>query len=66
MSENFDFSLLELAAIYTALDNYIYKLEKLSITNNDIKLKGELMSAKGAQKKIRNIYVSKNGPLDYL
>lgn len=65
MSNKIDLSILELAVIYTSLDNYISKLEKIAV-NDDIKLKGEIEITKQAQKKIKEIYLSQNGHPDYL
>ncbi|MCC8097117.1 MAG: hypothetical protein LIO44_00840 [Eubacterium sp.] len=66
MSDNLNLSLLELAAIYNALDNYIFKLEKLAVNDDDIMLRGEILTSKEAQQKIKENYLSKNGPADCL
>ncbi|MCD8090532.1 MAG: hypothetical protein LUD81_07940 [Clostridiales bacterium] len=66
MSDNLDLSLLELVTIHTALDNYIFKLEKLAADDDDIMLRGEISTSKEAQQKIKEYYLSKNGSSDYL
>lgn len=60
------FTLPELVVTYTALRERCERLEELYSQNEDIKLRGEIEFTKSALQKIKNIYLSQNGNLDYL
>lgn len=60
------FSILELAVIYSALNERFERLEKLHKSNDDIKLKGEIELTNRSMTKVKDMYLSLGGDIQYL
>ena len=60
------FSILELAVIYRALNERFERLEKLHKSNDDIKLKGEIELTNRSMTKVKDMYLSLGGDIQYL
>lgn len=60
------FTLLELAVMYTALQERCERLEQLYSQDNDVKLYGEIQSTKSALDKTKHIFISTGGKSDLL
>lgn len=55
------FNLLELAALDTALSQYIETLKKLNVSD-DVKIVSEIQISESALKKVKKLYQSAHGP----
>lgn len=65
MSDNI-ISMIEFAVIYSSIAERLQRLESLAINDDDVKLKGEIISSKSALKKVETLYLSTGGNLDDL
>lgn len=61
-----DFTILELAVMYTALKERHERLQKLFTNDNDVKLEGEIESTKLAIEKVKKMFISKTGNPNFL
>lgn len=60
------FSILELAVVYTALNERLKRLKELHMSDDDVKLKGEIELTESSMTKVKNMYLSLGGDIQYL
>ena len=61
-----DFNALELAAMHTALSNYLVKLNSFATYPIDTKLAAEIAATKQAIEKVTALFATKTGDLSLL